>query len=118
VLACKYVNEVVIGAPFAVTADLLDHFKVNVVCHGRTPVEPDFDGSDPYSEPKKRKILKFVESGNELTTADVVNRIIEHRVQYIQRNKAKEEKECKVLERMKELRVDSVNQVADNNNRY
>uniref|UniRef100_A0A8C3EIF4 ethanolamine-phosphate cytidylyltransferase n=1 Tax=Corvus moneduloides TaxID=1196302 RepID=A0A8C3EIF4_CORMO len=29
VLACRYVSEVVIGAPYAVTADLLDHFRVS-----------------------------------------------------------------------------------------
>uniref|UniRef100_A0A4W5PGX7 ethanolamine-phosphate cytidylyltransferase n=1 Tax=Hucho hucho TaxID=62062 RepID=A0A4W5PGX7_9TELE len=28
VLACRYVSEVVIGAPYAVTRELLDHFKV------------------------------------------------------------------------------------------
>lgn len=27
----QYVSEVVIGAPYAVTADLMDHFKVT--CH-------------------------------------------------------------------------------------
>jgi ethanolamine-phosphate cytidylyltransferase len=48
-LACKYVNEVVIGAPFHVTADLLDHFKVSLVCHGeKTEIIPGPDGSDPY----------------------------------------------------------------------
>lgn len=26
----QYVSEVVIGAPFAVTKDLLDHFKVSI----------------------------------------------------------------------------------------
>ena len=28
-VSSQYVSEVVIGAPFAVTKDLLDHFKVN-----------------------------------------------------------------------------------------
>nr|KAF6458050.1 phosphate cytidylyltransferase 2, ethanolamine [Rousettus aegyptiacus] len=48
VLACRYVSEVVIGAPYAVTAELLDHFKVELVCHGKTEIVPDKDGSDPY----------------------------------------------------------------------
>ncbi|XP_006810451.1 ethanolamine-phosphate cytidylyltransferase-like, partial [Neolamprologus brichardi] len=50
VLACRYVSEVVIGAPFAVTKDLLDHFKVDLVCHGKTEIYPDKDGSDPYAD--------------------------------------------------------------------
>lgn len=71
----QYVSEVVIGAPFAVTKDLLDHFKVGTiishkmkmfpaikneynrsfytqvdfVCHGKTEIYPDKDGSDPYA---------------------------------------------------------------------
>lgn len=35
VLACKYVSEVVIGAPYIVTKDLLDHFNIAVVSHGK-----------------------------------------------------------------------------------
>lgn len=42
-------NEVVIGAPLSVTADLLDHFKVSVVCHGSTDVVLNPDSSDPYA---------------------------------------------------------------------
>ena len=41
-------DEVVIGAPYKVTKDLLDHFHVDVVVHGHTSVAPDVDGSDPY----------------------------------------------------------------------
>ena len=48
VLACKYVSEVVIGAPYSVTEDLLDQLKINLVCHGVTEVCPDEDGRDPY----------------------------------------------------------------------
>ena len=45
----QFVSEVVIGAPYAVTPELMDHFKVDLVVHGRTPVMPDEDGSDPYA---------------------------------------------------------------------
>lgn len=44
----QYVDEVVIGAPYIVTKDLLDHFRVDVVVHGYTSVAPAVDGSDPY----------------------------------------------------------------------
>ena len=42
-------NEVVIGAPLSVSSDLLDHFKVDVVCHGATDVVMNPDTSDPYA---------------------------------------------------------------------
>lgn len=46
----QYVNEVVIGAPYSVTGDLLDHFKVDLVCHGMRPhIVPDVDSADPYA---------------------------------------------------------------------
>ncbi|XP_077184173.1 ethanolamine-phosphate cytidylyltransferase isoform X2 [Paroedura picta] len=100
VLACRYVSEVVIGAPYAVSADLLDHFKVDLVCHGMTEVVPDRDGSDPYEEPKRRGIFQLVDSGNNLTTDLIVERIIKNRLQFEARNQKKEAKELAVLEAM------------------
>jgi ethanolamine-phosphate cytidylyltransferase len=70
---------VVISAPYNVTNELLDHFKVNVVVHGTTDVMPNPDGTDPYEAPKKRGIFKTIDSGNTLTTVDIVDRIIAHR---------------------------------------
>jgi ethanolamine-phosphate cytidylyltransferase len=39
---------VVIAAPYSVTKELLDHFRVDIVVHGSTAVSNDVDGSDPY----------------------------------------------------------------------
>ncbi|XP_055553528.1 uncharacterized protein LOC130141259 isoform X2 [Falco biarmicus] len=103
VLACRYVSEVVIGAPYAVTADLLDHFRVTLVCHGMTEVVPDKDGSDPYEEPKRRSIFQLVDSGSNLTTDLIVQRIIKNRLEFEARNQKKEAKELAVLEAMKRL---------------
>lgn len=66
----KYVNEVVIGAPYCVTKELMDHFNVSVVCHGQTHVPLEDEVQDPYAVPKKldkyvtldssMKFVKFV----------------------------------------------------------
>uniref|UniRef100_H3AF57 ethanolamine-phosphate cytidylyltransferase n=1 Tax=Latimeria chalumnae TaxID=7897 RepID=H3AF57_LATCH len=101
VLACRYVSEVVIGAPYAVTADLLDYFKIDLFCHGKTEVFLDKDGSDPYAEPKRRGIFRVVDSGNDLTTDNIVQRIIKNRLEFEARNQKKEAKELAVLEAMK-----------------
>ncbi|XP_069916234.1 ethanolamine-phosphate cytidylyltransferase isoform X4 [Oryctolagus cuniculus] len=98
VLACRYVAEVVIGAPYAVTAELLAHFKVDLVCHGKTEIVADRDGSDPYQEPKRRGIFCQVDSGNDLTTDLIVQRIIKNRLEYEARNQKKEAKELAFLE--------------------
>lgn len=102
VLACRYVSEVVIGAPYAVTAELLDHFKVDLVCHGKTEIVPDKDGSDPYQEPKRRGIFCQIDSGSDLTTDLIVQRIIKNRLEYEARNQKKEAKELAFLEAMKQ----------------
>lgn len=79
-LACfQYVSEVVIGAPYAVSQNLMEHFKVDLVCHGQTPIQPDADGSDPYAEPKRQGKFKLLNSENTMTTEKIVDRIIHHR---------------------------------------
>lgn len=96
VLACKYVDEVVIGAPYSVTKEIMDSLNIDLVIHGETDVAPETDGSDPYKEPKERGKFKVIDSGNSLTTRDIVERIISHRLEYEKRNKAKQDKEAKV----------------------
>ena len=44
----QYVSEVVIGAPYSVTEEMMEHFKVDLVCHGATDCSPDTGGQDPY----------------------------------------------------------------------
>ena len=67
--------------------------KVDIVCHGTTPVAKDFDGSDPYEEPKRQDKFVIVDSKNDLTTEKLVQRIVSRRLDYEQRNDAKEKKE-------------------------
>jgi len=57
----------------------MEHFNVSVVCHGQTPIMPCEDGSDPYAEPKKQNKFKLLDSGNDMTTEKIVERIILHR---------------------------------------
>lgn len=97
VLACKYVSEVVIGAPYNVTKDLMDHFKIDVVVHGETPVLLDDNGEDPFDYPKRIGKLVIVNSGNEMTTEKIVSRIIANRLEFEARNLKKEKKELELL---------------------
>lgn len=95
VLACKYVNEVVMEAPYTITEELLDHFKIDIVCHGKTQIEPDENGQNPYHVAKERGNYIEVDSGNKLTTQMVVERIVNKRYDFIKRNIDKEAKETK-----------------------
>ncbi|XP_044737621.1 ethanolamine-phosphate cytidylyltransferase [Chrysoperla carnea] len=98
VLACKYVSEVVIGAPYKITKNLLDHFNVHIVCHGATPIPPAEDGSSPYSVPQDLDKFKIIHSGNTMTTEKIVERIILHRLEFESRNQKKEKKEIAAYE--------------------
>lgn len=57
----------------------MEHFNVSVVCHGQTPIMPCENGSDPYAEPKRQNKFKLLNSGNDMTTEKIVERIILHR---------------------------------------
>jgi len=98
VLAYRCVDEVVIGAPYSVTSEMMNHFNVSVVCHGNTNVMHDVDGQDPYAFPKKEGKFVLVDSGNSLTTEMLVQRILSRRLDYEERNSKKEAKEMAAYE--------------------
>lgn len=50
-----------------------------IVCHGQTSIMPCEDGSDPYAEPKRLNKFKLLDSGNDMTTDKIINRIIRNR---------------------------------------
>lgn len=102
VLACKYVSEVVIGAPYIVTQDLMDHFKVDLVVHGRTKIMKDENGEDPFQVPKALGKFLLVDSANDMTTEKIVERIIRNRLEYEARNIRKEKKELELLKVIKD----------------
>lgn len=96
-LSCKYVNEVVIDAPLKVTNDLIDHFNVTVVCHGgRFPMTDGGDNFDPFEIPKYLGKFKNIDSGSDVTTERVIERIKEHGEKYRTANKLKEENEVRL----------------------
>lgn len=98
VLACKYVDEVVIGAPYTITSDMLSQLKVTIVCRGLAAVLPDEYGKDPYHEPKKQDKFMVIDSENRTTTEKIVDRIVFHRLEFERRNYEKENKEMKLIE--------------------
>ncbi|XP_003742758.1 ethanolamine-phosphate cytidylyltransferase isoform X2 [Galendromus occidentalis] len=104
VLACKYVNEVVIGAPYYVSKDLMEHFKVSVVVHGKTNIMDDLDGRSPYEEPIKQKKFVQIDSGSSVTTHEIVTRIINNRLQFQERNAKKEAKELAAYDAFQKTR--------------
>ncbi|XP_015579098.3 ethanolamine-phosphate cytidylyltransferase [Ricinus communis] len=96
VLACRYVDEVIIGAPWEVSKDMITTFNISLVVHG-TVAECNslLAGiSDPYAVPKSMGIFRTLESPKNIITSSVAQRIVANHEAYMKRNskKAKSEK--------------------------
>ncbi|CEP15035.1 hypothetical protein [Parasitella parasitica] len=103
VLACRYVDEVIIGAPYSVTKEILNgEYKVALVAHGSSHLEKDMDGKDPYALPKELGICVEINTPNAtITTEGIIDRIIENRKIFEERQRRKNAKAA--LERQKEI---------------
>lgn len=75
-------------------------YRIHAVLHGKTPSPPDVDGSDPYAAAKSLGLYKEVETEfSGLTASSIIDRIIERRHVYEERNRKKEAKEVAEMER-------------------
>ncbi|CAI0387235.1 unnamed protein product [Linum tenue] len=97
VLACRYVDEVIIGAPWEVSRDVITTFNISLVVHGtvaeRNSSSPG--GSDPYAVPKAMGIFRMLDSPKDITTTSVTKRIIANHEAYTKRNAKKTQSEKK-----------------------
>ncbi len=119
VLSCRYVDEVVIGAPWIVSKDLLTTLNVDVVAagsNGKMDKEREEaisagaaagssnDGgsegekprppmADAYAEARAAGIFVEIETTHALTTEDVVSRLMQNRAEYAARNAKRAPKE-------------------------
>ncbi|RZC42487.1 CTP transf 2 domain containing protein [Asbolus verrucosus] len=96
-LACKYVSEVVIGAPFTVTKELMDNFKIDTVVGGCFRFEKNTILGDPYKYPKELNKFATVNSHSDVTTGSIIERIVKNKLEYKARNEKKEKKELQLI---------------------
>lgn len=92
VLQCRYVDEVITGAPWKVSEHLIDTFNINVVAHGSVSDYPD-ELADPYRVPRERGILKIFRSAFTITSHTIIENVMSHRAKYEARNKLKQKSE-------------------------
>lgn len=100
VLGCRYVDDVIMGAPWEVTTDMIKTFNICLVVHGTvSEANPLVDGNtDPYSVPKSMGMFKMLESPKNITTSSVAQRIMTNHEAYEKRNAKKVESEKKYYE--------------------
>ncbi|KAG2485043.1 hypothetical protein HYH03_016142 [Edaphochlamys debaryana] len=91
VLSCKYVDEVIIGAPCVMTDDLMTTFNISTVVRGSTsetsclgPVE-----EERYAVPRKAGVFRELPSPSDMTARNVIQRIVAQREAFEKRNAKK-----------------------------
>ncbi|PWA82554.1 ethanolamine-phosphate cytidylyltransferase [Artemisia annua] len=108
VLACRYVDEVIIGAPCEISKDMITTFNISVVVHGTvSESNSSIEGMvDPYKIPKSMDIFRTLESPKDITTTSVAQRIKANHEIYQKRNAKKEASEKKFYEERKYISGD------------
>lgn len=82
----KYVDEVIIGAPWKVTKAMMDQFKIDLVVSGSIdkleyPIQDQED--DPYEVPKSLGKFQTIKSTYDLTTDKIIERILLNRKNFL-----------------------------------
>ncbi|PSS36374.1 Ethanolamine-phosphate cytidylyltransferase [Actinidia chinensis var. chinensis] len=97
VLACRYADEVIMGAPWEVTKDMITTFNISLVVRGTVAESNLFlnGKADQYEVPKSMGIFQMLESPKSITTTSVAQRIVANHEIYVQRNAKKEASEKK-----------------------
>ncbi|OUS48892.1 CTP:ethanolamine cytidylyltransferase [Ostreococcus tauri] len=88
VLACRYADEVVIGAPMKITHDLLTTFNVAVVV-AEDEDEYLIGGEDVNALAMKRGVFRRVDREHDCSVLTVAKRIMENRAEFEARNARK-----------------------------
>lgn len=105
-LALKYVDDVVIGAPLKINEDLIRSLKINKVLCVKSAKKDNNNKDDyvnneeikkqqydPYEVPKKLGIYEEISYDFDLNNEILVKRILEKREQYVKKYKNKSKKE-------------------------
>eukprot|EP00835_Amoeboradix_gromovi_P000274 NODE_9_length_47730_cov_0.323718.p25 type:complete len:146 gc:universal NODE_9_length_47730_cov_0.323718:5190-5627(+) len=83
VLSCRFVDEIIISAPIDIIQSLFDQFNISAVV-----MNPDkFESNYSYAKDVLIKPFKMVQ-----TTENVIDRILDQRKEYEERNKKKQKK--------------------------
>lgn len=100
VLACRYVDEVIIGAPWEISKDMITTFNFSSVVHGTVAENDDFqkEQDNPYAVPISMGIFKVLDSPLDITTTTIIRRIVSNHEAYQKRNQKKAESEKRYYE--------------------
>lgn len=97
VLACRFADEVIIGAPQVITEDLLITFGINLVVRGsvhETAHRSSTSEAERYKVPRQRGIFQNIPSPSSMTSATLIQRIVKNRTMFEERQSKKVKSEA------------------------
>jgi ethanolamine-phosphate cytidylyltransferase len=95
VLSSQYVDDVVIGAPYCVTQEVIDMLNISVVVHGSVQDNVHME-VDPYEIPKQIGMYHSIESPRNYLSANlIIQRIHKNHKIFEERNEKKIKKDQK-----------------------
>ena len=86
---CRYVDEVVIDAPWTLDNDFLELHKIDFVAHDDAPYTIGSATDDVYDFVKKRGMFVATQRTEGVSTSDIVCRIVRDYDTYVRRNLAR-----------------------------
>eukprot|EP00285_Hemiselmis_virescens_P019770 CAMPEP_0173378468 /NCGR_PEP_ID=MMETSP1356-20130122/1620_1 /TAXON_ID=77927 ORGANISM="Hemiselmis virescens, Strain PCC157" /NCGR_SAMPLE_ID=MMETSP1356 /ASSEMBLY_ACC=CAM_ASM_000847 /LENGTH=429 /DNA_ID=CAMNT_0014331543 /DNA_START=243 /DNA_END=1532 /DNA_ORIENTATION=+ len=104
VLSCRFVGEVIIGAPWEVTNDMITTFNISIVAHGSqydatAGGRGDFDVA--YKLPKEMGIFREILSTPDGGVAEIIERVLENRKEFEKKFNKKSAQENAYYEKKK-----------------
>jgi len=113
ILAMRYVDEVIVGAPWKVSEHLIKSMNVQLVVEGSMTKHKEHENmphhldNDPYEIPKKLGIYKQIPSTIDMTTDKLIERIIDNRKKLLTAHEIKQKK----LEKYYQTRDNTIQEV-------
>ncbi|KAL7669126.1 hypothetical protein ACOME3_009795 [Neoechinorhynchus agilis] len=82
---CRYVDEVVLDAPWVLDDEFLEHHKIDFVAHDDIPYTAK-DHDDVYKHLKERNMFIVTQRTECISTSDLICRIVRDYDDYVRRN--------------------------------
>ena len=99
-LACKHVDDVVIGAPYILTKDLINSLNISTVVHvtntDEDQVKDEFNNIDPFKVAKEMAIYKEITIKDpfyNITTENIAQRVYKNQAAFMKKFESKAAKE-------------------------
>ena len=86
---CRYVDEVVVDAPWTLDMEFLELHKIDFVAHDDAPYTIGSATEDVYDFVKKRGMFVATQRTEGVSTSDIVSRIVRDYDTYLRRNPAR-----------------------------